>query len=63
MKAVAVAGVGLFVVSVVAMAGCHHRHEVVVEREGPPPAGAVVVEEAPPPEAVGLRSLWFGDWS
>jgi hypothetical protein len=55
MKAVAVVGLGLFVTCIVAvMAGCHHRHEVIVEREGPPPPREVVVEEAPP-EAVVVQ--------
>ena len=51
MKVVAMAGLGLIVVSALAMAGCHHHpDEVVVEQGGPPPHEVVV--EQPPPEAV-----------
>ena len=56
MRAVAAVGLGLFVTGVVvAMAGCHHRHEVIVEREAAPPPREVVVEEAPPPETVVVQ--------
>ena len=76
MKAVVTVGLGLFVVSVLALAGCrHHPDSVVVVREGPPPREvvvedqpeAVVVEEAPPPMVVeeygpapGPGYVWMG---
>ncbi len=73
MKAVATVGLGLFVVGVMAMAGCrHHRDEVEVVQEGPPPPPppeVVVVQEAPPPPVVetygpapGPDYVWIGGY-